>query len=299
MTSLTVPPSSFLTCLRSAREALDPGEAAVGADLDVEGGLGRADPDQAKVPAAIGASSTLLGGAARPAQQAAGAAHDLARADGALDQRLGEQLGVGRLGIGEPVLGGRARAVGLAVSSVEEDRGDVDSGDAVDQRVVGLADDREAAALEPLDQPQLPERLRAVELLGEDPRGEDCAAAPRCRAGAGRCGGRGSRGSGGGRRPRPAGPARRGRSGASGGSAGPGGGARRCGRGTRRSRGRGPSNRVVEATCMCAPSLLEVKERGVESGEAVSCIAHRSSHTRSVTARHIAYCERSLACRRP
>ena len=37
---------------------------------------------------------------------------------------------------------------------------------------MALADDREAVSLEPLDQPQLPERLRAVELLGEDPRGE-------------------------------------------------------------------------------------------------------------------------------
>ena len=55
---------------------------------------------------------------------------------------------------------------------VEEDGGDVDAGDAVDQRVVALADDREAVAVEPLDQPQLPERLGAVELLGEDPRGE-------------------------------------------------------------------------------------------------------------------------------
>ena len=53
---------------------------------------------------------------------------------------------------------------------VEEDGGDVDPGDAVDQRVVALADDREAAVVQALDQPQLPERLAAVELLGEDPR---------------------------------------------------------------------------------------------------------------------------------
>jgi hypothetical protein len=38
--------------------------------------------------------------------------------------------------------------------------------------VVGLADDREPLSLESLDQPQLPERLRAIELLGEDPRRE-------------------------------------------------------------------------------------------------------------------------------
>ncbi len=53
---------------------------------------------------------------------------------------------------------------------VEQDRRDVDAGDAVDERVVGLREQREALALQPLHQPQLPERLRAVELLGELPR---------------------------------------------------------------------------------------------------------------------------------
>ena len=44
--------------------------------------------------------------------------------------------------------------------------------DPVDHRVVGLGQDREAILLEALDEPHLPERLRAVELLGEDARGE-------------------------------------------------------------------------------------------------------------------------------
>ena len=35
---------------------------------------------------------------------------------------------------------------------------------------MALADDREAVAVEALDQPELPERLAAIELLGEDPR---------------------------------------------------------------------------------------------------------------------------------
>ena len=51
---------------------------------------------------------------------------------------------------------------------VEEDRGDVDAGDAVDEGVVGLGDQREAVLLEALDQPELPERLRAVERLREE-----------------------------------------------------------------------------------------------------------------------------------
>ena len=54
---------------------------------------------------------------------------------------------------------------------VEEDGRDVDARDAVDERVVGLGDEGEPLAGQPLDHPQLPQRLRAVELLGEDARG--------------------------------------------------------------------------------------------------------------------------------
>jgi hypothetical protein len=53
---------------------------------------------------------------------------------------------------------------------VEEHGGDVDPRDAVDEGVVALADDRESVVIEPLDQPQLPQRLAAVQLLGEDSR---------------------------------------------------------------------------------------------------------------------------------
>jgi hypothetical protein len=38
--------------------------------------------------------------------------------------------------------------------------------------VVALGDDREATAVQPVDQPHLPHRLRAVEALREDTRGE-------------------------------------------------------------------------------------------------------------------------------
>ena len=108
---------------------------------------------------------------ARAAQGGAEAAHDLPRAGGALAQGVAEQLQVGRLRPGRPLRRPRRRVLRLRLE-VEEHRGDVDAGDAVDERVVALADDREAVAVEALDQPQLPERLRAVELLGEDPRGE-------------------------------------------------------------------------------------------------------------------------------
>jgi hypothetical protein len=54
---------------------------------------------------------------------------------------------------------------------VEEDGRDVDPGDAVDEGVMSLGHERETLPRQPLDEPQLPERLRAVELLGEHPRG--------------------------------------------------------------------------------------------------------------------------------
>ena len=46
---------------------------------------------------------------------------------------------------------------------VEQQRRDVDAGDAVDQRVMGLLEERDVAALESLDHPDLPERVITVE----------------------------------------------------------------------------------------------------------------------------------------
>ena len=79
---------------------------------------------------------------------------------------LGHQIGVGRLGLRHPCVAGLD--LGGHGLEVEEHRGDVDSRDPVHERVVGLRDDREAAALDALDEPHLPERLGAVEALGED-----------------------------------------------------------------------------------------------------------------------------------
>jgi hypothetical protein len=55
---------------------------------------------------------------------------------------------------------------------IEQHGPEVDARDAVDHRVVRLGQQREAPVGEPLDEPQLPQRLRAVELLGEDARQE-------------------------------------------------------------------------------------------------------------------------------
>ena len=83
---------------------------------------------------------------------------------------LRRQLGRGGLRGGDPLVLG-AGGLGHRLQ-VEQHGRDVDAGDAVDQCVVRLRHEREALAGQPLDQPQLPERLRAVELLGEDPRGD-------------------------------------------------------------------------------------------------------------------------------
>ena len=104
----------------------------------------------------------------------------------------------------------------------------------------------------PLDQPDLPDRLAAVQALREDPRRERSQLLLAAR---GREGGVADvvvEVQVGVVDPDGAALARGGRSEASGGSAGPGGAARRCGRGTPRSSGAGPSNSVVEATCMWA-----------------------------------------------
>jgi hypothetical protein len=106
---------------------------------------------------------------ARRGPRSTNAAHDLPRIERPLDDGLGQELGTAGLGRGDPALE-RLGALRRLALGVEQHGGDVDARDAVDHGVVGLADDREAAALQALHQPELPERLRAVELLGEDAR---------------------------------------------------------------------------------------------------------------------------------
>ena len=81
-----------------------------------------------------------------------------------------EQLQRARLRARDPL--GRIVGRGGLGLGVEEDRRYVNPGDAVDEAVVALADDREPLLAEPVDHPQLPERLRAVEPLREGPGGE-------------------------------------------------------------------------------------------------------------------------------
>ena len=60
----------------------------------------------------------------------------------------------------------------LGRGGVEQHGGDVHPGDPVHQRVVGLGDQREPPPRHALHQPDLPQRLGAVQALGEEPPGE-------------------------------------------------------------------------------------------------------------------------------
>ena len=71
-------------------------------------------------------------------------------------------------------------------AEVEEHRHDVGSGDAVDQTVMGLRDEGETVIAEPLRHPDLPQRLRPVELLRHDPGRESFQLAVVARRGQGR-----------------------------------------------------------------------------------------------------------------
>ena len=82
-----------------------------------------------------------------------------------------QQLQGARLAVGLPRFAGVAHRRRLG-REVEQHGRQVDPGDPVDQRVVGLGDQRATIVLQALDQPHLPQRLGAVELLGEDARGE-------------------------------------------------------------------------------------------------------------------------------
>ena len=126
---------------------------------------------RAKAPAASAASTAARAtrrgarNAARtPRAISAGLVARSTSASPSIWASLGSGRGVQGCGLGD--------RLGLA-GRVEEDRGYVNPGDAVDERVVALGDEREAPALDLVDQPHLPQRLRAVESLGEHARRQD------------------------------------------------------------------------------------------------------------------------------
>lgn len=141
-------------------------------DVDVERILRRAVDD---APADLGdAAGGLAGFGGHPSGIAQGAERLLRQPDRRPDEIADpgrDQLGSVRLRLRSPAVVASLLLRGRSVE-VKEDGGDVDAGNAVDERVVGLVDQGEAARLEALDKPYLPQGLGAIEALGEDPGGE-------------------------------------------------------------------------------------------------------------------------------
>ena len=183
-TSLTVPPKAFLTVLKSSRLAGRPRTKRRCGPIGTFSGVSGAGfrPAQTISPTPSAASR------ARASARSGWASASIAPSASATPVRTAPRSpaasswavpGSGCGCHGRPGVGDRRR-VGR---EVEQDRREVDARDAVDQRVVGLGDQREAVVLEALDQPHLPQRLRAVELLGEDPRGQVLQLLPAARRG--------------------------------------------------------------------------------------------------------------------
>ena len=155
-------------------ELVEPGahdlDPAMRAGCDVERRVGRrVERGPRHLADAGGDLAGLAERLARVRDRAERPAGDLGdRAHGAGQPARGK-LGARRLGLGHPRLAAVARPVGR---EVEQHAGEVDARDAVDQRVVGLREQGEAAVVQALDEPQLPQRLRAIQALGEHAPGE-------------------------------------------------------------------------------------------------------------------------------
>src|SRR5450756_1064556 len=104
-----------------------------------------------------------LGQLPRGAQQRTNGAHLLVRAGPAFHHGVEQQLGVARLVLGQP---DRPRRYGALGAVVEQHGQEVGCRDAVDHAVVQLGHDRPVVVLQTLDEPHLPQRPGAVQLLG-------------------------------------------------------------------------------------------------------------------------------------
>ena len=156
-TSLTVPPSPFLTALNCCRSPRTQVNLRWGPIRDVQrAGRGAAQPGSGDRAEAVGGAAEFGGDLARAPQRRAHAARDLGRRGHALQQRIGQQLGAGRQRPRRPLALGRDPD--RIRRGVEQHRRDVDAGDPVDERMMGLGQQREAVVGEPLDEPQLPHR---------------------------------------------------------------------------------------------------------------------------------------------
>ena len=129
---------------------------------------GAVGPAGGELREALGGAHHPAGGRAWHRQRPAGRlARRTQRRPDAVGGVTDEQQLRARL-VGLPALLGHLH-LGSLGARVEDDRADVDRGDPVDERVVGLRDEGVALALEPLDQIELPQRPGQVERLGHHP----------------------------------------------------------------------------------------------------------------------------------
>ncbi len=181
-TSLTVMPgTASLTCLTSPKGRLDERPAPVRADRPVErrrraraGRGGRARPSLSRPSTRSTTGSRgrtgLRGQRRRRPQQVVGQPGGPQRLAGERQRAAHEHRQ--RAGLPSPCHGGAGGSVGPALGRQVQHRGeDVVARHPVDRRVVHLAVDRLAAALQPVDEVELPQRAAPVERAGVQPGG--------------------------------------------------------------------------------------------------------------------------------
>ena len=170
-TSLTVPPSAALIALKSARSPSTHAKRRCGPIRTLSGERGApSSPARASAPRprTAAAPEPRRAADARPRRRSRGPARPGCRR--ARPRRRSSSIAPD--GSGRGTHGSAGGAGGGSGSRSNSTVGDVDAGDAVDEAVVRLGDDREAVLADALDEPELPQRLRAVEPLGEDAAGE-------------------------------------------------------------------------------------------------------------------------------
>ena len=169
---MTVPPNVFLTSLRSLRSLRTNASRRCGPIGTFSGVSGAGfRPAHATSPMPSSASLTV-------SSDVAGRSAADSAPRGEFERQLGEPAHAARGELQRARFGRRGPRLALVRGDlrdrrrVEEHGHQVDAGDAVDERVVGLRDQREAPALEALHEPRLPQRLGAIEPLRVDPRGQ-------------------------------------------------------------------------------------------------------------------------------
>ena len=160
--------------------------------LSDEGGVGRTSPRIADAgPRACPPAAERTGAGRASAARAARSC--LVRADRALDQRVGDQLDVARLGLRRPRRPRRGR---VGSRSRVEDHGEQVACPRRRRPCSGGPWRRSAQrpVLEAFDDPHLPQRLARGRAAATSPARRGCAAPPRRPGPAARCGAGGSRG---------------------------------------------------------------------------------------------------------